>query len=189
VEFEGEESASLTIPARSLQELLKMLPLCDEDFVCFQVDEGIASFEWTNYKLTTRIIEGMFPNYRQLVPQQFERTVTTDKKELISILDRLSVLCDQSNGVAAITLKPDTQELLFYGEAKEAGMGFESLSAQVSGSGIDIAFNIKYLLEGLKAIPGNEISIHLNSPMMPAIFKPIGGTKMTYLAMPVQPRS
>jgi DNA polymerase-3 subunit beta len=62
------------------------------------------------------------------------------------------------------------------------------MPAQISGEDIDIAFNVKYLIEGLKELPSSEIQMHLNQSLTPVIFTPLGGSKMTYLAMPVQIR-
>jgi DNA polymerase-3 subunit beta len=61
--------------------------------------------------------------------------------------------------------------------------------AEIAGEDIEIAFNVKYLMEGLKALPSSEIQMHINQNLSPVIFTPLGGVKMTYLAMPVQLRS
>jgi DNA polymerase-3 subunit beta len=69
------------------------------------------------------------------------------------------------------------------------GSGRESIPAQISGEDLEIAFNIRYLMEGLKELPSSEIQVHLNQALTPVIFTPLGGLKMTYLAMPVQLRN
>ena len=72
--------------------------------------------------------------------------------------------------------------------AQDVGNGRELLSAQISGESLDIAFNIKYLMDGIKAIGTSEIQMQLNAALSPVILTPVGGLKMTYLIMPVQIR-
>jgi DNA polymerase-3 subunit beta len=74
-------------------------------------------------------------------------------------------------------------------EAQDVGSGREAVPAQISGEDLDIAFNVKYLLEGLKAFTTSEVQIQCNTSTSPSVVTPLGGLKMTYLVMPVQIRS
>ncbi|MEB3211858.1 MAG: DNA polymerase III subunit beta, partial [Leptolyngbyaceae bacterium] len=74
-------------------------------------------------------------------------------------------------------------------DAPDVGSGKESIAAQISGEDLDIAFNVKYLLEGLKAFDSAEVQLQFNTATSPAVATPLGGVKMTYLVMPVQIRS
>ncbi len=104
-------------------------------------------------------------------------------------LERIAVLADQKNNIVKVSIDQTSQELTLSCEAQDVGSGRESMSAQISGDNIDIAFNVKYLMEGLKELPSTEIQMHLNQSLTPVIFTPLGGVKMTYLAMPVQVRN
>jgi DNA polymerase-3 subunit beta len=139
--------------------------------------------------LTSRILEGQYPAYRLLIPRQFERQLTLDRKQLVSTLERIAVLADQKNNIVKISMDGDAGEITLSVESQDVGSGRESMPAQISGENIDIAFNIKYLMEGLKALPSPEIQMQLNGNLTPVIFTPLSGLKMTYLAMPVQLRS
>ena len=134
-------------------------------------------------------MEGQYPAYRQLIPNGFERELTLDRKQLISALERIAVLADQKNNIAKLSIDSESLEITLSVETQEIGSGMESMSAQIKGDDIDIAFNIKYLMEGLKALPSAEIQMQLNNNLAPVIFSPVGGVKMTYLAMPVQLRN
>jgi DNA polymerase-3 subunit beta len=160
-----------------------------EDIVEFFIDQGVALFELNNVRLTSRTLEGQYPAYRQLIPRQFERQVTIDRRQFLSALERISVVTDEKNNVVKISIDNAAQEITLSCEAQEMGSGRESMSAQISGEDIDIAFNVKYLMEGLKNLPASEIQMHLNQNLTPVIFTPLGGLKMTYLAMPVQLRN
>jgi DNA polymerase III subunit beta len=188
---EGSEQVEVTVPAKALRELQRMLVqhTNSEETVAVYLDQGQVVFAWQNQRLTSRTLEGQYPAYRQLIPRQFERQVTLERKQFISTLERIAVLADQKNNIVKLSIDNENQEITLSCEAQDVGSGTESMPAQISGENIDIAFNVKYLMEGLKELPSSEIQMHLNQSLTPVIFTPLGGLKMTYLAMPVQLRN
>ncbi|MEA5595958.1 DNA polymerase III subunit beta [Rivularia sp. UHCC 0363] len=188
---EQPDSVQVTLPNKALRELERMLAHSskEDEPVAMYFDEGQVVFDWQNQRLTSRTLEGQYPAYRQLIPNTFERELTLDRKQLISGLERIAVLADQKNNIAKLSIDSEAQEITLSVETQEIGSGMESMPAQILGEDIDIAFNIKYLMEGLKALPSAEIQMQLNNNLAPVIFSPIGGIKMIYLAMPVQLRS
>ena len=180
----------VTVPAKALRELERMLGMRDRsESLALYCDRGQIVFEWENQRLTSRTLEGQYPAYRQLIPRQFEIQVTLERKYLLSAIERIAVLADQKNNIVKFTLDSPRQELALSVDAQDIGSGRESMSAQISGDSIDIAFNIKYLVDGLKALPTSEIQMQINTPTSPVILTPLGGVKMTYLIMPVQIRT
>jgi len=189
--IDGSSELEVTVPAKALRELQRMLAHNSsmEADITLYFDQGQVVFAWQNQRLTSRTLEGQYPAYRQLIPRQFERQVTIGRKEFISTLERIAVLADQKNNIVKVSLDHENQEITLSCEAQDVGNGTESMPAEISGPNIDIAFNVKYLMEGLKELPSSEIQMHLNQSLTPVIFTPLGGLKMTYLAMPVQLRS
>ncbi len=190
----SETGLELTVPARALRELEKMIgskPAVDT--ISLHLGSGQVTFEWmTNQvqqQLTTRTIDGNYPDYQALIPQRFERQVTLDRKQLVSGLERIAVLADQHNNLVKFSIDGTAQQLQLSVEAQDVGSGRETLAAQISGGDIEIAFNVRYLLEGLKTINTQEISINLNGTLEQVIFSPLGGVKTIYLVMPVQIRN
>ena len=182
-------SFEVTVPAKALRELEKMLGSMPEgDRLGLQLEQGQVVFGWGDRKLTTRTLEGKYPDYRLLIPRQFQRQITVDRKQLLTALERIAVLSDQSN-LVKFSIDSTQQSLDLSVESQDRGSGRESLTAQISGTDLDIAFNIKYLMDGLKTLPTQEITISLNGPLEPVILTPLGGVKMTYLVMPVQLRN
>ncbi|WP_295619385.1 DNA polymerase III subunit beta [Chamaesiphon sp. GL140_3_metabinner_50] len=182
-------SFEVTVPAKALRELEKMLGSGQEgDRLGLQLEQGQVVFGWGDRKLTTRTLEGKYPDYRLLIPKQFQRQITLDRKQILSALERIAVLADQSN-LVKFSIDSANQSLDLSVESQDRGNGKESLVAQISGANLDIAFNIKYLMDGLKTLPTQEITISLNGPLEPVILTPLGGVKMTYLVMPVQLRT
>ncbi len=184
---EGTEM-SVTIPSRALQELSKMLERSGVA-VTVQFDQGQAVFEWADQRLTSRLLDGQYPNYRQLIPRQFARQVTLDRRQFLSALDRIAVLADQKNNIVKLSLDSSRGELSLSVDAQDVGSGKETIPAQITGDSLEVAFNVRYLMDGLKVLNTTEVQMQLNTATSPAVLTPVGGVKMTYLVMPVQVRS
>lgn len=180
-------SASITIPAKSLSELEKMLAKtsASDDEIKLFIDDFQIIFEWGNQRLTTRALEAQFPDYPQLLPKQFEKTVTCDRKELISAIDRLSVL-NVSNNTIQVDFDIESQQMKLHCISQSVGEGEEIIDCSVTGYDISVAFNADYLIEGLKSISSTEIQLNINKPLMPVVLNPVGGLKQRYLVMPVE---
>ncbi len=179
----------ITIPAKSLRELERLLskqeaPLtmrCDTAQVAFEIP-GEAC-------LTSRLLEGQYPNYGQLLPKKFERSITVERDLLMDALERVAVLAAQKNNVVKIVVNASNQQLELSAEAPQFGSGQELIPAQISGESLEVAFNVKYVLDGLKVMNAAEVQLQLNGPTTPAILTPLGGMKLTYLVMPIQIRN
>ena len=188
--LEGQDRLEVTVPAKALRELERMLGTRQSDEpLALHFDQGQVVFEWANQRLSSRTLEGQYPAYRQLIPRQFERQVTLERRLLLSALERIAVFADQKNNIVKFSIDSVNQELALSVEAQDVGSGRESMQAQISGESIENAFNVKYLMEGLKALPSSEIQMQLNTALSPVILTPLGSLKMTYLIMPVQIRN
>ena len=180
----------VTVPAKALRELERMLGMRQStEPLALHFDQGQVIFEWADQRLTSRTLEGQYPAYRQLIPLKFERQITLERRQLLSALERIAVLADQKNNIVKFSIDSVNQEIALAVEAQDVGSGRESIQAQISGDSIEVAFNVKYLMEGIKALPTSEIQIQLNTALSPVILIPLGSLKMTYLIMPVQIRS
>ena len=105
----------------------------------------------------------------------------------MSSLELVAVLA-QKNSLVKFSVDNAQGELIVSADAQDVGNAKQSLPAEIMGDDIEIAFNIKYLMDGLKALPAAEIKMQLNEWNQPVIFTPLGGLNMTYLVMPVQIR-
>jgi DNA polymerase-3 subunit beta len=186
-----QNSAELdvTVPVKALQELIKMLERSSGTLVSVTFDQGQTVFQWDGQRLTSRLLEAQYPNYRQLIPQHFSHQMTVDRRLFLSALERISVFADQHNNIVKLTLEPDNSQVTISVDAPDVGSGQETLTAQLSGEAMEIAFNARYLIDGLKAVNTGEIQLQLNTSTSPAVLTPLGSLKMTYLIMPVQIRN
>jgi DNA polymerase III subunit beta len=186
---EDDAQLDVTVPAKALQELIKMIDRQGSGSIDVRFDQGQVVFEWADQRITSRLLEGQYPNYRQLVPRQFSQQLTLDRRLFLSALERISVLADQKNNIVKVQMDSVSQQVTLSVDAQDVGSGRESVPAQITGEGLEIAFNVRYLLDGLKAINTSDVQMQLNTPTSPVVLSPVGNLKMTYLVMPVQVRS
>ncbi len=186
------EELEVTIPAKALREVERMIGMCQSSsLLALRFDECQVIFELGEQRLTSRKLEGQYPTYRQLLPNNFTNQINVDRKQFLGAVERIAVLTNQKNNILKCTIDSINQEISLSVDAKDLGSGRESMAAQIStDEPKEIAFNVKYLIEGLKAIPSvSEISIQLNTATTPVVLNPLSGFKMTYLIMPVQLRN
>ena len=186
-----EDTFAVTLPARSLREVERMMAgWRTGEPVSLFCDRGQVVFLASDQMVTSRTLEGTYPNYRQLIPDGFSRSLGLDRRALIASLERIAVLADQHNNVVKFITEPDKGMVQISADAQDVGSGSESLPANLSGEALQIAFNVRYLLDGLKAMAVDRVVLHCNAPTTPAVLKPEEASDgFTYLVMPVQIRS
>jgi len=189
-ESEPDELA-VTLPARSLREVERLMASWKgDDPVSLFCERGQVVVLAADQMVTSRTLEGTYPNYRQLIPDGFSRTIDLDRRGFISALERIAVLADQHNNVVRIATEPATGLVQISADAQDVGSGSESLPAEIKGDAVQIAFNVRYVLDGLKAMDCDRVRLSCNAPTTPAILTPANDDLgLTYLVMPVQIRS
>jgi len=190
ISTQTEDDFSVTIPTKSLREIEKLVTLKNtENSIKLFYDKGQVVFISSDQIITTRTLEGTYPNYSQLIPDTFSKLLTFNTKELTDSLERIAVLADQQSSVVKINL--DENDLaIISADAQDIGSANESLPVSYNGEKFNIAFNVRYLLEGLKVISCENVILKCNLPTTPAVFIPEDNlNSFTYLVMPVQVRS
>ena len=186
----NEENLSVTIPTRSLREIEKLVSLrSSENSIKLFYDKGQVVFISSNQIITTRTLEGSYPNYSQLVPNNFTKLFTFNTKKIIESLERIAVLADQQSSVVKIKFEENDLALIS-ADAQDIGNASESVPVSYDFDQFEIAFNVRYLLEGLKVISSENVIFKCNLPTTPAVLVPEDNiNSFTYLVMPVQVRS
>lgn len=185
------EAFAVTVPARSLRELERLLAARPggEPLSLF-CERGQVVMLRADQVLTSRSLEGTYPNYAQLIPESFQRRIVLDRRGFIAALERVAVLADPHNNVVKISVEPDQDRVVIRADAQDLGRGSESLAATISGDAIEIAFNVRYILEGLKAMGADQVVLQCNAATTPAVLVPVDEQDaFTYLVMPVQIRA
>ncbi len=185
----SDDYLSVTIPTRSLREIEKLVNAkIKEESIKLFYDKGQVVFISSNQIITTRTLEGSYPNYSKLIPDTFSKIFKFERISLINSLERIAVLADQQSSVVKININDDNFASIS-ADAQDIGNAKELLPVSFNGDLIEIAFNVRYLLEGLRVISSENILLKCNLPTTPAVVVPDDDSSYTYLVMPVQVRS
>src|SRR5213593_4478030 len=168
------------IPARALAELAR-IALAGES-VELGVHENQVVFAADDVWLTTRRIDGQFPNYKQLLPETFEHEVTLPRTELLDVVRRVAVMAQRN---APLRLRFAEGELTVSAQTQDVGESRESLPVPFSGEPLEIGFNAEFLREGVESVSTDEIQLRLISPLRPGLIT-AEGDDFWYLIMPIR---
>jgi DNA polymerase-3 subunit beta len=171
------------VPARALRELARIVAQEGPDDVSISLARNQAVFQAGSVVLLSRLIEGQFPSWRQLVPESFEHEVRLPREELLEVARRISQLAQRN---APLRFAFAEGELTIAAETPEVGDASEALPAPYSGEPLEIAFNPQFLIEGLESVDGDELAIKLSSPLRPGLLQPVGREDFSYLVMPIR---
>ena len=178
----GEAAPELEaiIPARALTELSRLSG--SGETIDLGVHENHVVFGTGDAWLTTRRIDGQFPNYRQLLPETFEVELTLPKTELGDVVRRASVLALRNS---PLRLRLAEGELTVSAQTQDVGETHETMPAAYSGEEFLIGFNAEFLRDGIDSIVGDDVKLKLINPLRPAILEDAAGD-FTYLIMPIR---
>jgi DNA polymerase-3 subunit beta len=168
------------VPSRALQELSRVAG--DADEVAVGVQENQVLFSAGGVWLTTRRIDGQFPNYRQLLPETFEHELTVPRVELLDVVRRASVMIQRAT---PLQLRFADGEVTVVARTHEVGESQESMPVAYTAEPLEIGFNAEFLREGLESVEGDDVRMKLISPLRPAILTD-EGEDFTYLVMPIR---
>ena len=186
------DARKVILPARTLQELVRVLQNAAEpqlgtvvrdNLISFSIDAGQEKGSGLGTSsISSRFIEGEFPNYRQLLPEGYKNVLTVDKEALIEVTRRVGLLA-QNNLPLKLQLG---NELEVSANTPDVGEGQEIIDASYTGEPLVIAFNPQFLFDGASAVRTNEIVLEAGDGLKPAILKGAGDDRFTYLLMPVR---
>jgi DNA polymerase III subunit beta len=168
------------IPARALQELGRIATGADD--VQLGLQENHVVFGADGTWLTTRRIDGQFPNYRQLLPEQFEHELSLPREELLEVVRRVSLMAQRNS---PLRLRFADGDLTVSAVTQDVGEARESLPAPFTGDAMEIGFNAEFLRDGLDSVESDTVKLKLISPLRPAVLE--GETDdYVYLIMPIR---
>ncbi|HWB69095.1 MAG TPA: DNA polymerase III subunit beta, partial [Solirubrobacterales bacterium] len=180
-EIGGELEAN--IPARALKELGRILSAAPVADVEVTLLHNQAVFKAGSVTLNTRLIEGQFPNFRQLLPESYEHDVRLPRPELLEVTRRVSQLAQRN---APLRLSFTAGELTIAAETPDVGDAKETMPALFEGEPLEIGFNPDFLKEGIESVEGDEVLLRLISPLRPGLLQPVDNADFRYLVMPIR---
>ena len=180
----ASEKYYFVVPSKALMEASRLLKDDAENDCEIYVDSKYVVIEVNGYRIFTRLLEGEFIDYKKLCPREYNSKIKLKTKDLLNSIERASLLSQsEQNNLIKLSIRDSMMAIT---SNNEKGNVYEEVSLSLEGDYLDIAFNSRYLLEGLKNIDCEEIYIEFTTNVNPCIIKPADGTKYTYLLLPVR---
>lgn len=171
------------VPARALRELARIVAQTGAETVEIAMPGNQIVFRTGGYVLSSRLIDGQFPSYRQLLPDAFDHDVRLPKAELLDVTRRIKHLAQRN---VPIRLAFSDGEVSISAETPEIGDARESMPCSFEGEAMEIAFNPQFFMEGVESIAGDELVLRLTSPLRPGLLQEAGDESFSYLVMPIR---
>jgi DNA polymerase-3 subunit beta len=177
------ERLEANVPARALRELARLIEAGGEDTLSVWLTRNQAIFKVGPTSLSSRLIDGQFPNHSQLLPESYEHEVKLPRTDLLEVTRRVSQLAQRN---AALRLSFSDGELVVSAETPDLGDAREALPAPYTGELLEIGFNPEFVRDGLESIDSDEVVLKLISPLRPGLLEPAQADDFSYLVMPIR---
>ncbi len=188
----AEGTDQILVPARALGEVQRLLPSAGakegkdeaEATVGFSVSDLDATFTVGGVRLTTRLLDGRFPDYRQLIPPGYPNLLRVGREALLDALRRVRLLVRDNTTPVRLSMRPGSVELTVV--SQEVGHASEDVDAEFEGEELTVAFNPSYLIDGVEAVVGDEVVLETVDATKPATVRAPEHGDYRYLLMPVR---
>ena len=178
-----EGSFEANVPARALEELARVVTQIGADTIEIGVRSNQVVFRAGGDALSSRLIDGQFPNYRQLLPEAYEHELHLPGEELLGVVRRVSLMAQKN---APLRLAFTEGELTVSAQTPDVGEASEPLPVPFAGESFEIGFNPDFLRDGLESVDSGDVVVKLISPLRPGLLEAADGSGFLYLIMPIR---
>jgi len=181
----------ILVPARTLIELARILPAEGPVQMIVTPNRSQVLFHTEQVDLVSRLIEGTFPNYRQIIPKEHTTRAVVETKEFAGVVKSAALFARDSSNITRIKINPGGSDGLEPGAvtveatAEDLGDNVGTINAAVDGPELQIIFNVKYLADVLAVIDTPEVALEVSSATRPGVIRPVGPAEYTYVIMPM----
>ncbi len=181
----------ILIPARTLTELARILPSEGMVEMIVTPNRSQVLFHTQNLDLVSRLIDGAFPNFRQIIPKEHSTRAVVETKQFAEAVKRAALFARDSSNITRIKINTGNNDGLEPGSitveatAEDLGDNTSTINAAVDGSEMEIIFNVKYLADVLNVVGTPEVALEANAATKPGVIKPVGAGDYTYVIMPM----
>jgi DNA polymerase-3 subunit beta len=183
IETRLEAPFEANVPARALQELARIAQSAEEAELAVSLGQSQIVFGIGDIVLSSRLIDGQFPNYRQLLPESVEHELRLDSAEIVEVVRRVSLLAQKNT---PLRLSFGEGRLTVSAQTPDVGEASESLPAPFAGEVLEIGFNPEFLRDGLESVEAEQLVLKLISPLRPGLIESPDGGEFVYLIMPIR---
>ncbi len=186
-----DDSEIFIVPSRTLQELIRISAIIEDEKVTIRLKKAKIRFEFEDVIFQSKLINGTYPKYHQLIPTSNDKIVYIDREELIGVIERVCVMVNERTNIIKFSFNKNTLELST--DSPDAGSGKDFIDIDSNFDEIVIAFNYKYVLDSLKNMDTKKVKIEIATSLSATLFKPAnehmeGDESYVCLIMPVQVR-
>lgn len=179
----AKDVGTILIPFKNVVEIIKVFEDTDGS-VKVSLNKNQITFAFDGIYLISRIVEGAFPDYKQIIPKEFKTEAIVLKQDIISSLKISNIFSDKFNQIN-IKIHPKSKKLELKTKNNDVGETINTLQATVEGEEVDINFNYKYIMDCFQSIDVDSISLNFNGTAKPLVIRPVGDKTFTYLVMPM----
>lgn len=173
------------IPAKALAEVSRVIADSKEKEIKITIGTDQAAFKYEDVYLVSRLIQGQFPDYKQVIPKGSDVKVTVDTKDILEAAERAAVIASGSANIVKFEVKGSSLHVA--ANTPDVGSIDEAIKVEVKGKEkTSIAFNVRLIIEVLKAISTDKVALELSGPLSPGVIKPVSGEDYIYIAMPIR---
>jgi DNA polymerase-3 subunit beta len=176
-------SLEANVPARTLQELQRIAVAGETDSIAVAALENQVVFTVDDVMLSSRLVEGRFPNYQQLLPDSYEHELRVNRSELLEVVRRISLLAQKN---APLRLRFSDGALDVSAQTPDVGEASESLPVPFGGEPLEIGFNPEFFRDGLESAESDDLVLKLISPLRPGLIQSGDDGGFLYLVMPIR---
>lgn len=186
IKNKDDKSAKLVIPSKILNEFLRICSFINEENVTLIVDKTRITFKTMSFSINSKLLDGEYPPYEQLIPKSTANNSTISRDELIGALERVSTMVNDRTSIVKFIFGEN--KLLLKAETPNSGTSEDETECEYNGEELAIAFNYKYVLDSIKTMDSKSVKIGLNGSLSATVFKPDSEEEYICLIMPMQVR-
>ena len=165
-----EELINFIVPAKTLAEVQRISSIVEDENITLKIQKNKILFVFENLVFQSRLIDGIYPKYQQLIPNANERKIVIDRAELINTIERVSIMVNDRTNVVKFNFSAGQLEIM--ADTPEAGRSKDYIDIQYEFDDMLTAFNYKYVLDGLKNMDSKNVEIEISDVLAASIFKP-----------------
>ena len=178
-----QDFGSILIPVKNIPEIMRILEGAQSE-VDMTISKNQISFSFAGVYLTSRVVDGIFPDYKQIIPKEFKTHVTVLKQDVISALKVATIFSDKFNKLS-VKAHPSEKAFEFSTRNADVGESINKIESVLDGDDLDINFNYRYITDCFQSLEADSMSFDFNGLTRPLIIKGISDSSFTYLVMPI----
>ncbi len=179
-------AAAIIIPLKTAQELVRILSNDDTGEITMRHNENQALFNLGEAEITSRLIEGQYPDYKQIIPEQFATRAVIPTESFINTIKQAGLFCKQGGNDVVVAFKPEEKEITVSAANVQIGESTARQDADIEGDASEIVFNYRFLLDGLQHITDESTFFEINGATSPGLLKPAQDETYKYIIMPIK---